>query len=136
MPRGRCFNHRDRPQEIRMPAFRLTTALALSLLLGACAPTPDEQEIAVTQSEQRAEAAAQPAPPEPVVPAGSCDDSQAQWAIGKTVGEADVEQARKDSTAKTARTLKPGQVVTMEFNADRLNLDLDDTGAVTAVRCG
>ena len=119
-----------------MPAFRLINILALSLLLGACAPTPDEQELAVTQSEQRAEAAAQPAPPEPAVPVGSCDDSQAQWAIGKTVGEADVEQARKDSGAKTARTLKPGQVVTMEFNADRLNLDLDDTGAVTAVRCG
>jgi hypothetical protein len=26
--------------------------------------------------------------------------------------------------------------VTMEFNANRLNLDLDDAGLVTAIRCG
>ena len=87
-------------------------------------------------AEERAEAAAQPAPPTPPPAATACDDSQAQWAVGKKVTEAEVEQARKDSGAETARTLKPDQMVTMEFNANRLNLDLDDSGTVTAVRCG
>ena len=109
----------------------------LTLCLAACAPKPDEQEQAVAQSEERAEEVAQPAPPPPAPPAATaCDDSQAQWAVGKKVTDADVEQARKDSGAQIARTLKPGQMVTMEFNANRLNLDLDDTGAVTAIRCG
>jgi hypothetical protein len=108
----------------------------LTLCLAACAPKPDEQEQAVAQSEERAEEVAQPAPPPPPPAATACDDSQAQWAVGKKVTDADVEQARKDRGAQIARTLKPGQMVTMEFNANRLNLDLDDTGAVTAIRCG
>ena len=42
----------------------------------------------------------------------------------------------RTAARETARTLKPDQAVTMEFNANRLNLDLDDAGAVTAIRCG
>ncbi len=118
-----------------MSRFLLPVAV-LTLCLAACAPKPDEQEQAVAQSEERAEAAAQPAPPTPPAPATACDDSQAQWAIGKKVTDADVEQARKDSGAEIARTLKPNQPVTLEFNANRLNLDVDDAGAVTAIRCG
>ena len=82
-------------------------ALVLALSLSACAPAQDEQEEAVAQSEQRAEEASQPAPVEPPVAAGACDDSQAQWAIGKTLTDAEVEQARTDSGAESVRTLKP-----------------------------
>ncbi len=119
-----------------MSRLLLPAAALLTLCLAACTPKPDEQEQALAQSEERAEAAAQPAPPTPPPAATACDDSQAQWAVGKKVTEAEVEQARKDSGAETARTLKPDQMVTMEFNANRLNLDLDDSGTVTAVRCG
>ena len=119
-----------------MSRFLMPAAALLTLTLAACAPQPDEQERAAAQSEQRAEEAAQPAPPEPAAAAAACDDSQAQWAIGKKATDADLEQARKDAGAETARTLKPDQPVTMEFNANRLNLDLDDTGLVTAIRCG
>ena len=111
-------------------------ALVLALSLSACAPAQDEQEEAVAQSEQRAEEASQPAPVEPAVAAGACDDSQAQWAIGKTLTDAEVEQARTDSGAESVRTLKPDQMATMDFNDKRLNLDLDAAGVVTAVRCG
>ncbi len=118
--------------------FRRLSPVLLCLSLAACsAPAPDEQEQAVAQSGQRAEQAAQPAPQtEVATDATTCDATQAQWTVGKAVGEADVEQARKDAGAQTARTLKPGQAVTMEFNAARLNLDVDDKGVVTAVRCG
>ena len=111
-------------------------ALVLAFSLSACTPAQDEQEEAVAQSEQRAEEASQPAPVEPPVAAGACDDSQAQWAIGKTPTAAEVEQARADSGAESVRTLKPDQMVTMDFNDKRLNLDLDASGVVTAVRCG
>ncbi|SDR15201.1 I78 family peptidase inhibitor [Pseudoxanthomonas sp. CF125] len=119
-----------------MSRLLLPAAALLTLCLAACTSKPDEQEQAVAQSEERAEEAAQPAPPTPPAAATACDDSQAQWAVGKKVTEAEVEQARKDSGAETARTLKPNQMVTMEFNGNRLNLDLDDAGTVTAIRCG
>jgi hypothetical protein len=32
--------------------------------------------------------------------------------------------------------LRPNQVVTMEFNAQRLNLDVDAAGVIKKVRCG
>jgi hypothetical protein len=33
------------------------------------------------------------------------------------------------------RVLRPGQAVTMEFNAERLNLEVDATGRIVAARC-
>lgn len=119
-----------------MSRFLLPAVALLTLGIAACTPNPDEQERAVAQSEERAQQAAQPAPPVPPAAATACDDSQAQWAIGKKVTDADLEQARKDTGAQTVRTLKPDQAVTMEFNANRVNLDLDDAGVVTAIRCG
>ena len=111
------------------------TAL-LTLALAACAPTPDEQQQAIDQAEQRAQAEAQPAAAPAPVDAAACDTVQAQWLVGKVPTEAEVEQARSDSGAEVVRTLKPGQVVTMEFNASRLNIDVDDAGTVISVRCG
>lgn len=119
-----------------MSRLLLPATALLTLAVAACSIEPDEQAEAVAQSEQRALEDARPAPAAADAATGGCDDSQAQWAIGKVVSEAEVEQARKDSGAKLARLLKPGQVVTMEFNGERLNLDVDDAGKVTAVRCG
>ena len=75
-----------------MSRFLMSVAALLTLTLAACAPQPDEQEQATAQSEQRAVEAAQPAPPEPATAAAACDDSQAQWAIGKKVTEAEIDQ--------------------------------------------
>lgn len=112
----------------------------LSLVLAACsAPAPDEQTAATEQSQAAAAAAAEPAPADPTgaaVPQGGCDDTQAQWIIGKTPTPAEQDQAGKDAGATTVRSLKPGEAATMEFNPNRLNIDLDDKGAVAAVRCG
>ena len=38
--------------------------------------------------------------------------------------------------AEVARVLRPGQVITKEFNAQRLNLEVDANGRIVAVRCG
>jgi len=116
-----------------------TTALLLCLSLSACNAAPDEQTAATERSQTAANEAAQPAAEAPLEAPpvlGSCDDSQAQWAIGKTLTDAEVEQVRTDANAGIVRTLQPGQAVTMEFNAERINIDVDDKGAVTAVRCG
>jgi hypothetical protein len=109
----------------------------LVLALAACSPAPDEQQQAVAQSEQRAEAAATTTPDAAApVDANACDATQAQWVVGKTPTEADTEQARKDAGATGVRLLKPDQAVTMEFNAARLNVEVDEKGVAVSVRCG
>ena len=102
---------------------RATSLIAMSLLsslllaLGACAAPP---------------------PPAATVAAlpGGCDAAKAQFAVGHPPGLALQDQARQRSGARTVRTLRPGQVVTMEYTAERLNLELDASGTVVQVRCG
>lgn len=65
-----------------------------------------------------------------------CDTNGAQWAVGKTNTEHNVNEARKRAGAYMARVLRPGQVTTREFNAERLNLEVDATGRIIAARCG
>lgn len=57
-------------------------------------------------------------------------------ALGKVATPEVVRQARLDARATTARVLKPGQMVTMEFVAGRLNIDVDDADTIVNLRCG
>ena len=36
----------------------------------------------------------------------------------------------------TTRFISPGDAVTMDFNPERLNFDLDETGKITRIWCG
>jgi hypothetical protein len=47
-----------------------------------------------------------------------------------------VEAARVAAGARMARTIRPGQMVTKEYDAERLNLDVDASGRIVAARCG
>jgi len=75
------------------------------------------------------------APPAPAAP-GSCNAAAAQFAVGQAYGEAIADEARRRSGARVSRALRPGQVVTMEYNSERLNLELDAGSRVVRVRCG
>lgn len=75
--------------------------------------------------------------PSPDPDAGACNaDAASAGAIGKTADAATVERAKTQAGAKYARVIKPGMMVTMEFNPDRLNIDVDDKNVITNVRCG
>lgn len=118
----------------------LQTLLALSLLsLAACqSPQPDEQESVTAQAQRDAADAATPTPdtaPEPP-PIGECDASQLQSLVGQPLTDALSAQAKEDAKAAEVRVLEPGQMVTMEFKGDRLNLEIDAKRVVTSVRCG
>jgi hypothetical protein len=67
---------------------------------------------------------------------GQCNAAPAQSFIGKDSTASVMEAARVQSGAHMARVLRPGQMITKEYNAQRLNLVVDDTGRITAVRCG
>ncbi len=97
--------------------------LSLAALLGCAAPKAPS-------------AGAGPVPVPGGTAAGICSARGAQFAVGKMPGASVVEQARQRSGAYMARVLRPGQMVTMEFNAQRLNLDLDAAGLIARARCG
>jgi uncharacterized lipoprotein YajG len=65
-----------------------------------------------------------------------CDASGAQFAVGKPVSAALLEQARSKSGAQNARVLGPNDMVTMEYRSDRLNLNTDGSATVIRVNCG
>ena len=68
--------------------------------------------------------------------AAACDAGPAQPAVGQNSTGSVVETARVRSGAQMARILRPGQIITKEFNAQRLNLEVDASGRIVAVRCG
>ena len=98
--------------------FPNALALALPIALSACAAGP-----AVST-------------PTSTPPSGACNAAPAQFAMGHNTNAALEEEARTRAGAKTVRVLKPGQMVTMEFNAERLSLTVDGVGRVTRVSCG
>lgn len=75
-------------------------------------------------------------PPPPQRPVEKCDQTAAQWAVGKTNTENTIKEARKRSGAYMARVLRPGQPTTREFNVERLNLEVDATGRILKAFCG
>lgn len=76
--------------------------------------------------------------PSPAAPApiAECNAQLAQFAVGQNSTAAVMESARVRSGAHMARILRPGQMITKEFNAQRLNLEVDGSGRIVAVRCG
>ena len=67
---------------------------------------------------------------------GTCKAQPAQSAVGKNSTAKVVEAARVSAGALMARIIRPGQMVTKEFDAERLNLEVDAAGRIVAVRCG
>ena len=87
--------------------------------------------------------AAVPPPPEPnqEVPVHGetgqvCDASKAAKLIGRQATAELGAEAIRLSGAGRMRWLRPGDMVTMDFREDRLNIELDPNNRVKAVRCG
>jgi hypothetical protein len=56
--------------------------------------------------------------------------------IGKKYSESVASDARARSQSSQLRVMRPGQVMTMEYNPARLNIILDGGDVITALRCG
>ncbi len=68
--------------------------------------------------------------------AGGCNLQAVQDLLGQRGTEALTEQARQRSGARRARMYGPGDMVTRDYDLQRLNLELDDTGRVARIFCG
>jgi Peptidase inhibitor I78 family len=79
-------------------------------------------------------AAAQAPMPRP--PEATCREAAASFALGQRYSDRLARRARRESGAGVVRRIEPGQAYTMEFRADRLNLEVGPRGRIRAVRCG
>jgi hypothetical protein len=101
-------------------------------------PLPGES----APSEAPPTASAPPAPAdEPVAEdAGGedngCNAEPVQNLVGQVYTPELGEQARVTAGARVERALRPGQIVTMEFRADRLSFTVDEKGRISQVNCG
>ncbi|KQN81910.1 I78 family peptidase inhibitor [Sphingomonas sp. Leaf62] len=77
-----------------------------------------------------------PVGPGPVGQIDSCGLGTIRDLVGKTVTQNMADDARKRSGTRTVRVIRPGTIVMMDFRQDRLNIDVDDKGIVTNLRCG
>ena len=75
-------------------------------------------------------------PPKGDAPPGLCNASTLEWTIGRPATEQLVHEAQQQSGAKTVRVLKPGQMVTMEYSDQRLNIYVDAANKVERYGCG
>ena len=67
---------------------------------------------------------------------GACQAQPGQFAIGYTFTDAVVDEVKSRTGARLARVLRPGMATTMEFNAERVNVEVDAANRVAKVRCG
>ena len=100
---------------------RLCLILGATLLAAGCSSTAEKPT-----------SAAAPSGPTP----DSCTSSAVEHFKGKTATPELLEQARQQAGASTARILTPDSVVTLEYNGQRLNLNVDDQRMITRVSCG
>lgn len=76
-----------------------------------------------------------PPPPSPTGD-GTCNASRAQGMVGKPLMPGSIDAAKRRTGARVGRVMRMGQVYTMEYRADRVNLDTDRLDNIIGVRCG
>ncbi len=114
----------------RMTAWTLACSVLLGTALTGCAshgPAP---------AAPGSPAASAPSPSPASAMVVACNAQPAQFAVGQNSTASIMESARVRAGAQMARILRPGQMVTKEFNAQRLNLQVDANGRILAVNCG
>ena len=81
---------------------------------------------------------AAPVPPNPVPPAdgGTCNAAGLDAFVGQPATAELGQKMLQKSGARVFRWLVPGQIVTMEYSGDRLNVVLDANNRVESARCG
>ncbi|GIX15104.1 MAG: hypothetical protein KatS3mg118_3063 [Paracoccaceae bacterium] len=70
--------------------------------------------------------------PGPAPARDACGAARLQRFVGRPYAEL---RPRLDPRLPT-RVLRPGDVVTMDYRADRLNVELDRRGRIRRIRCG
>lgn len=99
---------------------RLSLIVTAALFAAGCSSTTEQSESAA----------------KPADPSLGCTSSAVEHLKGQTATPELLEQARQQAGASTARVLTPNSVVTLEYNGQRLNLNVDAQRVITRVSCG
>ncbi len=75
-------------------------------------------------------------PPEAADPIRVCSPEALSRMIGRTWSDALRAEALRLSRARAARVIRPGDLVTMDYRTDRLNVHLTAEGRVERFNCG
>lgn len=99
--------------------IRITLSVAtLALSLSACMTTP---------------ATSSGGPPPSTM---ACNADPAAWAVGKVASADVIVRVRIDSHSRVVRLVRPGEMITMEVNAERVDIRVDGHNAILVVTCG
>ncbi|MFW2852207.1 I78 family peptidase inhibitor [Sphingomonas sp. TX0543] len=69
-------------------------------------------------------------------PVRECRAGPAQRFVGAPFRPALVRQAQRAAGARSVRVLYPGQAATMDFRADRLNINVGERNIIRSLNCG
>lgn len=97
--------------------YRAISLLTFCSLLAACAATPEETA-------------------KPTAGDGRCDAEAVQHFVDQRITAEMAEKAREEAGAKHLRVIQPNQPVTMDYNPQRLNIDIDDDDSIIRLSCG
>nr|WP_286948225.1 entry exclusion lipoprotein TrbK [Pseudomonas sp. UBA6718] len=94
----------------------LSTLLAAALLAG-CASSP-EQDTPAAKGD------------------GRCNAEAVQHLVDQRITAELAEEARVKAGAEHLRVTQPNQPVTMDYNPQRLNIDIDEDDSIIRLSCG
>jgi hypothetical protein len=90
--------------------------LALLALLAGCSSQPASQSTAEIS--------------------GDCNVDNLSGVLGQSASAELIEQVQQQANAKTLRVLAPGDAATMDYNPQRLNIDIDESEVIIRLTCG
>jgi len=93
-------------------------ALLAGALLAGCASSPQQDSAGAAKGD------------------GRCNAEPVQYLVGERITVELAEQARELSGANLLRVIHPQQPVTMDYNPQRLNIDIDDDDSIIRLSCG
>ena len=67
---------------------------------------------------------------------GTCKAEAVQGLLGKLADSQVLEQAHRQSAARTARVLVPGDAISLEYDSQRLNIEINEAEIIERISCG
>jgi hypothetical protein len=67
---------------------------------------------------------------------GDCNVENLQGVLGQNASAELIQQVQQQANAKTLRVLAPGDAATMDYNPQRLNIDIDESEVIIRLTCG
>ena len=76
------------------------------------------------------------AAPQTAAPHAGCQAEALPGLLGEPATAERVELARQQSGAQSVRVLAPGDAVTLDYDSQRLNIDIDEAELIQRISCG